>query len=105
MTRCIQIIDSTVAFVGAPAHYQDPDGPGGIPVVLDGLFIVEEYSPTDRAAYIHEPQYGVSEQGVDDGPMYYINADEFDKQVFPKMYGRMLAQEREFEMAAEDGQF
>jgi hypothetical protein len=96
------IIGQTVAFVGCPAAYQDPEGPGGIPVILDGLFVVEEYSPTDRAAFIDEPQYGVSENAA--GPMYYVNAEEFTKQVWPKSYGRELEQEREMTLHAEENE-
>jgi hypothetical protein len=73
-------------------------------VILNGLYVVSEYCPYEPSAYVHSPQFVVvPEDGEQVDPAeFIIDADEFDKQVWPKTYGRALVQEREAAFAAED---
>jgi hypothetical protein len=96
-------IGQTVCFVGAPASDSD-----GVPYTLDGLFAVDEFLPYERSNFVHEAGWivvDVEDIGKERVTSYFVTADEFEKQVWPKSYGRQIVQEREFQMAAEDGRF
>ena len=76
------------------------------PAKLSGLYFVEDFQPVEPSNYSWSATYilyRADQDPKDDQPMYWwVDACALEEQVDPHGYGRVLAQERECEWAAED---
>ena len=88
------------------AVFKLPAWDGTRPITISGLFFIEEHWEVEPSAYVNEPTtvlvscetYGAEE--YDEG--YDVSTDALLAQVCPREYGRRLAEEREWGLAAED---
>lgn len=103
--KLVTMIGQTVVFVGAPAEVSDPDGHLCVPneTKISGLYVVDDFLPYEPSAYVHEAGFIVADADtvMDNGVSFFVTVDEFEKQVWPRSYGRAIVQEREAEAANE----
>lgn len=97
------IVGKTVALTQCPATDDDHED-----VIISGLFDVLEHHPTEPSAYVWTPCLDVCPHDAppegtlgEDVPVYTVDEYKFIEQTNPKLYGQILRDEREMELAAE----